>query len=428
MNLIIENIRTFAGRHEITIKPLTILVGENSSGKTTLLTTLSVLNQSGGYPLNPKFNNTPYSLGNYNTIATFKGGKFGRAKSFSIGWIDTDESGKSQVNTIASYINSHGKIKLSDYLFDAPGGTVRLHYNEEEGKYQASISTKDKKNKRTMNFPFKDLSNFTFSDVFEQNILTQLLMSQPKNLVKPSDILSLVELFRLHSAYDVLSIAPIRTRPERTYDQSAEDYNPEGKHIPYTLARILNDDSEARQKKNLVAILDKFGNDSGLFSQIDVKVLGRQGADPFQILVNVSGRSVNLLDVGYGVSQSLPVIIESFLSPRNKRILIQQPEVHLHPRAQAALGSFFAQLVEKGRKEFVIETHSDYIIDRIRQEVASGTVNPDDVEILYFERHGLETTVYPINIDKFGNVIGAPASYRSFFFEEEVNLLTLKTE
>lgn len=130
------------------------------------------------------------------------------------------------------------------------------------------------------------------------------------------------------------------------------------------------------------------------------------------------------MDVGYGVSQTLSIVVESMLIAPERLLLLQQPEVHLHPRAQAALGSLFVDLHANNKKQFVVETHSDYIIDRVRQEVARGRVDSDDVQILYFEKQGLETTVFPIAIDKQGNIVDPPPSYRDFFMEEEMNLLS----
>jgi hypothetical protein len=72
-------------------------------------------------------------------------------------------------------------------------------------------------------------------------------------------------------------------------------------------------------------------------------------------------------------------------SGTNDVFLLQQPEVHLHPSTQAELGSYFAQQVKKNGR-FVIETHSDYIVDRIRMEVRKKTLRPEDVSLLYFER------------------------------------------
>jgi hypothetical protein len=66
-----------------------------------------------------------------------------------------------------------------------------------------------------------------------------------------------------------------------------------------------------------------------------------------------------------------------------------QPEVHLHPRAQAASGSFFVRLAKEERKQFVIETHSDYLVDRIRIDIAEGLISHLDVSVLFFERSQL---------------------------------------
>lgn len=99
--------------------------------------------------------------------------------------------------------------------------------------------------------------------------------------------------------------------------------------------------------------------------------------------------------------------------------LLQQPEVHLHPQAQAALGSLFCQVAAKST-QLVIETHSDYIIDRIRMDVRDSTtgLKPEDVSILYFEPGDLNVKIHSVRIDAYGNVEGAPPGYRQFFADE----------
>jgi predicted ATPase len=159
-----------------------------------------------------------------------------------------------------------------------------------------------------------------------------------------------------------------------------------------------------------------------LFNSVEVKRLGENPGDPFQVMVMVAGKPTNMVDVGYGVSQALPVVIQSVLAAEERLILIQQPEVHLHPKAQASLGSFFVDMVVDAGKHFVVETHSDYIVDRIRQEVAAGKIKPDAVQLLFFEKKGIKTTVYPLTLDEMGNIGDAPPSYRKFFLKEELNL------
>jgi predicted ATPase len=192
------------------------------------------------------------------------------------------------------------------------------------------------------------------------------------------------------------------------------------------LARLLSEEPMSATGERVRVALEEFGEESGLFREVEVKKLGKGSEEPFQVQVSVGGPKVNLIDVGYGVSQSLPLIVQSMTRGANNSnlLLIQQPEVHLHPRAQAALGTFFARLVSGSRDTILIETHSDFLVDRVRQEVARGTLKPEQVQLLFFDKPKVETTIYPIQLDAQGNVEGAPESYRTFFLEEELRLLS----
>ena len=99
--------------------------------------------------------------------------------------------------------------------------------------------------------------------------------------------------------------------------------------------------------------------------------------------------------------------------------LLQQPEIHLHPQAEAALGTLFATTAAQDR-QIIAETHSDYIIDRVRMDVRDGStaLQPDDVSILYFEPDDSSVKIHSIRLDKMGNILGAPPSYGKFFMDE----------
>ena len=122
----------------------------------------------------------------------------------------------------------------------------------------------------------------------------------------------------------------------------------------------------------------------------------------------------------------LPVITELFRGDKTPMFLLQQPEVHLHPSAQAALGSLFCQVANR-HSQLVAETHSDHLLDRVRMDVRDGTtrLTPDDVSILFFERGDLDVRIHSLRLDGEGNVLGAPASYRRFFLEETGRSLRL---
>ena len=223
--------------------------------------------------------------------------------------------------------------------------------------------------------------------------------------------------------------APVRSKPRRTYDPARTAKDPEGDYVPMYLAR------EYFQHKgrwtSLKERLEDFGQDAGLFDEISIKPLGRRESEPFQVQVRkfadrLKGPPRNLIDVGYGVSQVLPVITELLRDDAPPMFLLQQPEVHLHPSAQAALGSLFCQ-VARPIRQLVVETHSDHLLDRVRMDIRDGKteLKPDDVSILFFERGALDVRIHSLRLDKDGNVLDAPQSYRRFFMEETTRSLGL---
>ena len=105
----------------------------------------------------------------------------------------------------------------------------------------------------------------------------------------------------------VFSTSPIRSRPKRTYDPTREFDDPEGSDVPMFLMRI-----EATQQKEWEALktqLVEFGKSSGLFQNIEIKNFGRSLGGPFQLKFKVRGPNANIVDVGYGVSQILPILV-----------------------------------------------------------------------------------------------------------------------
>jgi AAA ATPase-like protein len=419
MKLVIENVRCFAGKHEIPIRPLTILLGENSSGKTTLLAVLaSMFNVA--FPTRPQFNYPPYDLGNFDTIATYKAGGSGHARKFSIGYVQSLDGNSGLLEALATYRGSQGTARLLEFWLRQPDAEAHLWNGKSGEDVRARLALRY--NGKT-HVTQGELLRFSAAEYPYGNLFSDLL-----HLKGQTADAEWREHFR--EAFSVLlrggalSIAPIRMKRRRTYDQFGEGYDPEGDRVPILLAGILAGKAKQKHRRTLTAALRHFGKESGLFNEIRIKRLGRKPGDPFQVLVSVGdGPASNLMDVGYGVSQSLPVIVESVLSNEGALLLVQQPEVDLHPKAQAALGSFFANVVAKSQKRMVVETHSDYIIDRIRQDVASGRIPPEDVVFLYLERKAGKTKFFPMTLDKLGNLNGAPPTYRKFFLREAMNLL-----
>lgn len=428
VSVFIEHVRSFAEDQQIPIRPLTLLVGENSSGKSTFLAVASALFDQYRFPLRPSFNEPPFNLGTFETIATYKGGKYGRDETFTIGFSSGTEDEQNQCIVKGTYVRDRGKPALSRLQGKSPLGSIEIEVKDDQ--INGTVTIPPSKGTTSLSVKIQDVADAheKLSRIPLERDLSRLLLFLTQSSRKELGSDRFEGIWKLSSSLrqpfsQTFVFAPIRTRPKRTYDELSEEYSPEGDHVPKLLARLLNEESESGPARRVREALVKFGKESGLFRDVEVKRLGKGTDDPFQVQVAIGGPKVNLMDVGYGVSQALPVIVQSVLRRQNSLLLIQQPEVHLHPRAQAALGSFFAELAATGKDTLLIETHSDYLIDRVRQEVAREVLDPEQVLILFFHKPKIETTVYPIYLDRHGNVENAPEHYRDFFLQEELRML-----
>ena len=296
------------------------------------------------------------------------------------------------------------------------GRELRLDsFDEEQNRYRIACDT-DRLNEYSVYFffpPFtrKSKGEIAFSEYFKKKT--------KKFECSPWDIFRTLSVF---------STSPVRSRPKRTYDPTRAFDDPEGSDIPMLLMRI--ETTQQKQWEALKTQLVEFGKSSGLFQNIEIKNFGRSLGGPFQLKFKVRGPNANIIDVGYGVSQILPILVH-ILNPNISGhemnfSLLQQPEIHLHPRAQAELSSLLTSLTNTGNRSFIVETHSDYMIDRARIEIIRGNILPEDVSLIYFEPKGNIVKVHNISFDKMANMIGVPSHYGEFFLKESKRLLGFK--
>ena len=424
--IMFEGVRCFHDLHTCPIKPITLLVGENSSGKTTFLALTRIAWDIARLNLTEDiFNQEPFLLGSYDQIATFRGGRAGRVKSFTIGADIKIKLGSDRIDTHlfsdtatikASFIQQGSESRLSEWSLVC--GDFSVIAKELAKKYIEVMINK---------LAYKDTNIILSLDWLKVILRTPLLIYgdlRQKLNISESEYKMINRIFDqifYSKSERPYAFAPIRTRPKRTYDPLKSVYDPEGSHVPMVLNKIL---SEKENGSALRQALESFGKASGLFQSIEVKHKGNKDSDPFQLGVKMTGPSFNLVDVGYGVSQVLPIIVDIMQNPSDSTFLLQQPEVHLHPQAQAGLSSFLASVAKEQNKNFIIETHSDYIIDRVRMDVRDKKyLTPDDVAILYFEKqHGI-AKIHKLELDEYGNITNAPPTYRQFFLTEERRML-----
>ena len=440
--LILQDVRCFRDEQRGRLRPITLLVGENSTGKTTVLGCYRVLHRlfsgRGGVEL-PDFNEEPFAMGSFRDIVRSRRGPSGRIDEFRIGLrVERAPGGVPSYELSVTFRERGSEPVVSSLRFQFDSGAfLELRSGADGTVVQVPDRT-------------EEVGSLSFSHVIFLLDRMAGTPDWPQHFPGPSNLKPVADyldgLFsrqgatrRRRSAIrrrvgiglpelpELIPVAPLRSKPKRTYDPIRETASPEGEHVPMLMMRL--DRTDTPHWKSLHGDLVKFGRGAGLFADIKVKRHGRQMSDPFQLQVKVrSGSHANIVDVGYGVSQSLPILVDVLersggRSGRKSAFLLQQPEVHLHPRGQAELASLFVQAFRRSGNRFLIETHSDYVVDRVRISVRKGLLKPDDVSILYFEPGDSAVAIRNLTLDEHGNLLDAPRGYRDFFEKETDELL-----
>ena len=223
----------------------------------------------------------------------------------------------------------------------------------------------------------------------------------------------------------VTYLGPLRQEPRRAYPHSGSPF-PEigdrGEAAPQMLWLERDESVRYRQRAGdeyrevtlLDAVRDAFEL-LGITQAIDVKSV--EGV-VYQILFGLKGwgdeKHVTIADVGFGVSQLLPIVVMSLRSSDSPLLLFEQPEIHLHPRAQAGLADFFLSL-DLSERRLVVETHSDHFINRLRRRIAEDPTDQlrEDVGILFVlpPQDGRGATVEQLRVDRYGVIENWPAEF-----------------
>ena len=443
----LKNFRCFREAQTARLAPLTLLVGENSTGKTSFIALIRALWDVAHRRAVPGFKEAPYDLGSFDEIVHYRKGKAGQAPSFEAGFdspfpvgvrgqeqqgdagerlhrFDVTFIRRGTVPIPATWRLSCDDLRVEEHL--QADSSRLIFFRTANGEWQRKVPGSVDS---SLPSDFRVLTSFSHlaASLPGEDKEPQPLPGSPSMTDQDKQKLDQL-VFEFGLGGFLLTVprpfasAPVRSKPRRTYDPSQPGREPEGENVPMYLSTTFFE--KRKSWEALKKALEAFGHDAGLFDEITVRPLGKRGSEPFQMQVRKHGRRAkgpmrNLIDVGYGVSQVLPVVTELFRDTETPMFLLQQPEVHLHPSAQAALGSLFCRIAARER-QLVIETHSDHLIDRVRMDVRDGTtkLTPDDVSILFFERRDLDARIHSLRLDQEGNVLGAPPNYRGFFMNE----------
>lgn len=213
-------------------------------------------------------------------------------------------------------------------------------------------------------------------------------------------------------------VSPLRAHPQRYYLLDESNFvTTLDANRGVDLAEILKLNKDLKEKVN------KWLKQFGLAA--DVQELSELIN---KIKITQNKLKLDITDVGFGISQVLPIITQCYLSKPGSTTLIEQPEIHLHPKMQAELADMFVEAALPTTKKlkprnFIIETHSEYLLRRLRRRIAEGKISANDVSIYFIQPRGGDNengaVLQKIKIEENGD-IPWPKDFYSVGMEDEI--------
>jgi len=167
---------------------------------------------------------------------------------------------------------------------------------------------------------------------------------------------------------------------------------------------------KGRPKLTLEKCVADWLHQLGLIDSFRVQAVSR-GSNLFQVLVRTTPQStpVKITDVGFGISQILPVIALCYYVPGGSTIILEQPEIHLHPSVQAGLADVFIDAIRSRKIQIIVESHSEHLLRRLQRRIAEGkTLDSKDVALYFCKFDGKESELDPLDVDSYGNIKNWP--------------------
>lgn len=401
----------------IDIYPLTILAGANSSGKSSIIQPLLLMKQTLEAPYDPGallLNGPNVRFTSVDQLLTKLPTKKDCRDSFFVE-IEADNTHSTKTTF------KKDKKKAIDI--------IEMRTQNEDGVFILSPSMNTEEINSTISHNLQRIFEHLIStntDVVKAIIRNRCFLEIGLKINQNEEI---KDNFFRSSKSDIISnyirkiihVPGLRGNPERTYQINAI-----GDEFPGTFENYVASLMASWQdtKKSKLIRLGRALKDLGLAEKVDVRKV-----DDTQVEVRVGHRCknttemVSIADVGFGVSQTLPVIVALIVAESQQLVYIEQPEIHLHPRAQAALADIIVEAVNRGVR-VTLETHSDLFLRRIQSLVAEDTLDHDKVKLHWFSKdeNGF-TQVSTANLDTDGSFGDWPEDFGDVDLQEESRYL-----
>lgn len=437
----IENFKCFE-KAEIDFSQITLITGANSSGKSSILYSILGAIQSEEFPFQFSPNGKYVNMGDYWDIVL--GHK--RNNKIKLNFQFDTKKDFSIINTTWVIDSTRNLPKLERLEFTKDFVRITISKEGKARKYRFDFEYDIEKDpRRSQNSPeflrkllsgvseaLKDLKikeggnpDETAADLdefvdkfgnprskisFKVSELSEIIpkLQVQGNITSPENFRLLAKLFQTFDK-KINFISSFRLYPERTYYETSKANLKVGRFGENYEDQIIyweaNKTPEYRGMIQALRNLELLQNVKA--SRLD------GGRYELQVVSKENGIESSISDVGFGISQFLPIVVADYQLPRDSTLLIAQPEIHLHPSVQANFGNYLLKQVnaEGFNKKYIIETHSEYLLNRLRLLIVEKKLKESQVSLLYVQNNGHSSKIHKLELLQNGQIKNAPEEF-----------------
>jgi predicted ATPase len=399
--LYVGNFKGIKENHWIEIKPITIFIGRNSSGKSSCIHALASLSQT----TKLTNNNRPLILDD--EYASIHLGRFIEVihtktyeDSINLG-LKIDKIGFLQLEgnkNIKKVGNADAVFKFKSTKRTQEVYLEIAHYTIGEHKF---VSKRNANQTYTIS---DDKGNQVPNCIYKGGLILDQMSFYTLN---PQKFMVFQPLFSLQLAMqqqlqNVYYLGPFRQSPIRRYPTRGASPNEVGPQGESTATLLANEFIQSRTRKHILQIANWLET-MELAKKVDVSRVG--SSDMFEINITLQdGKKFPLADLGYGLSQILPVLTQCSFASESSTLLFEQPEIHLHPKSARYLTKIFVDTYKKKNAKILAETHSIEMLGQLQREIQDGNIKSTEVAAYLVKREDKQTILEHINIEEDGDV------------------------
>lgn len=413
---------------------VTGLFGTNSSGKSSVLQFLLLLKQTKnatdrGLVLDFGGPDQFVNLGGFNDVIYRR--KQDGVLSWSLSWelskplsIVNTSGKRTDILFSDKRIETSSTVKLKERLLFAEkveysfaGYKFSIEPKSDASKgFDLKAKQEDKSNPQDFSF----VRNKARAWALPGPIKTHLFPDQAKTYFQNSDFLGILEAEYESVMDSVYYLGPLRAPPRREYPWSGASPSDVGLKGERAVEAILAATVRGEERnlggktryKPFQEMIAHWLKELGLIHSFRIEEIG-SGANLYRALVKRDAHSVEALltDVGFGVSQVLPALVLLHYVPTGSTILMEQPEIHLHPAVQSGLADVILKVAQVRSLQVVVESHSEHLLRRFQRRVADESCKAEDLRLYFCDTKNGVSTMEQLRLNIFGEIENWPPNF-----------------